>query len=912
MPIALTVSSMAEPANDTLLPAFGIRALNGPQAPPAVVQVTSTQYDSTVKSQPDATLSYVDDDDGEIITVGSSFELGQRLDEPVKHSNLYAIPALRVPNDSTPNRMMHIFDIKHTNATLAEWREHEAYTSKQLQDRGLSQANPDTPKQVPAGMPLFNAVTEFKSGPSPLDPVPSQSVSISSGSIVSSQSHSAPATAETCTTAYSPPTNGQYGPAGVDKIFADMFGGIESKLGPLADFLESTAEGLRNIADKTAKSDHTAVEDVLGGFKDILIQVGGFGLDVAAAIGEGIQRVQDERQISLAQPTTHAARDLPLQRSSVVALKPEKPAVPPTVETAPKRVDFAPPPPPIQPETKSVQRQLRLDQNVDPNHKSPAEYFRAKAAAQCRRQLEEVRRSHVEQPSASSAKHSILDMESNDPDFSARYPPLLGLRKAKSVMELQHKAPEVHKENTGPATMRYPTLREFERDAWAETMQKRLSNITAINNETANKIADLASITDTAHQVKQSFAYQQPTVEDEVDAKQAAKKVSPGSLETNRKEPSTTLPGAWPESRFEASTAALPITRVITDRKPAPTTPAGKASMPERSPDLPSHRMSPPSSDAYPRAPIFPRRNQTVSGTNPAARLNGPFDPLAHIPALQPRPQRSQPDLNAANTAPANALNHKPSLPAVLPNRSRTVNYTDRYIPKYVSPETFAKHPWTHMKNEAKIGRDDGRHMPGPGYGVRYFAPYPYNLRTHGNPVQLASNDQRKATASTAATPANASSSSSSEHIPVFWERSADGVLSYRTGNNPTLTALPRNQPSSEALVAPLAATTQPPRPQPSAYAVSHYHTAASARGRSRAHPKAPANCAAIDECVKTLKLMGFGANPNDMARLNAVAGAAAGNLEDAIDMLEEDREASERLQSGSDEEGRSSKPHSD
>jgi hypothetical protein len=41
---------------------------------------------------------------------------------------------------------------------------------------------------------------------------------------------------------------------------------------------------------------------------------------------------------------------------------------------------------------------------------------------------------------------------------------------------------------------------------------------------------------------------------------------------------------------------------------------------------------------------------------------------------------------------------------------------------------------------------------------------------------------------------------------------------------------------------------------------------------------------------------MGFGTTKDEMTRLLAVASATAGNLEDAIDMLEEDREASEQL----------------
>jgi hypothetical protein len=107
-----------------MLKPFRIRHLYGPEH--GVVQITAPQYDSTIVSQPEAVLTYLDEDDGEVITVGSSFELGQRLDEPALPD--YPRPATS-PYDLDP---LHIFDIKHTAASLATWREHAAYSSKTL------------------------------------------------------------------------------------------------------------------------------------------------------------------------------------------------------------------------------------------------------------------------------------------------------------------------------------------------------------------------------------------------------------------------------------------------------------------------------------------------------------------------------------------------------------------------------------------------------------------------------------------------------------------------------------------------------------------------------------------------------------------------------------------------------------
>ncbi|KAI5806101.1 hypothetical protein EDC01DRAFT_785624, partial [Geopyxis carbonaria] len=58
------------------LPAFHIRGLDG-----EVLLDESSQYEDLVSEEPATTLGYIDEDDGEVITVGSSTELFDRIDE---------------------------------------------------------------------------------------------------------------------------------------------------------------------------------------------------------------------------------------------------------------------------------------------------------------------------------------------------------------------------------------------------------------------------------------------------------------------------------------------------------------------------------------------------------------------------------------------------------------------------------------------------------------------------------------------------------------------------------------------------------------------------------------------------------------------------------------------------------------
>ncbi|KAF4252246.1 hypothetical protein CNMCM8714_007863 [Aspergillus fumigatus] len=86
-----------------------------------VVQLSASDYDEVALSHPRARLTYVDDDDGDIITVGSSLELSQRLDEPI-----YNMPTQSNPTqDSTIPETMHIFDIRRSNFVTELWKRFE-------------------------------------------------------------------------------------------------------------------------------------------------------------------------------------------------------------------------------------------------------------------------------------------------------------------------------------------------------------------------------------------------------------------------------------------------------------------------------------------------------------------------------------------------------------------------------------------------------------------------------------------------------------------------------------------------------------------------------------------------------------------------------------------------------------------
>ncbi|KAL4897806.1 hypothetical protein BDV59DRAFT_49943 [Aspergillus ambiguus] len=93
-----------------------------PQSRRGIIQISSSDYDSLATDHPRARLTYMDDDDGEIITVGSSFELSQRLEEPVP---LASLPTSNYSDPSSPSYPIHIFDIRRSKSVSDLWKKYE-------------------------------------------------------------------------------------------------------------------------------------------------------------------------------------------------------------------------------------------------------------------------------------------------------------------------------------------------------------------------------------------------------------------------------------------------------------------------------------------------------------------------------------------------------------------------------------------------------------------------------------------------------------------------------------------------------------------------------------------------------------------------------------------------------------------
>ncbi|KAJ5703520.1 hypothetical protein N7493_011909 [Penicillium malachiteum] len=116
-----------------MLKPFQIRDLHGsspsnpeePSSSQGVVQISSSDYDDLASTHPRARLTYIDDDDGDQITVGSSLELSERLDDPVDIAP--QLTSVRISDDT--HVPMHIFDIRRSNSVTELWRQFEAQTS---------------------------------------------------------------------------------------------------------------------------------------------------------------------------------------------------------------------------------------------------------------------------------------------------------------------------------------------------------------------------------------------------------------------------------------------------------------------------------------------------------------------------------------------------------------------------------------------------------------------------------------------------------------------------------------------------------------------------------------------------------------------------------------------------------------
>ncbi|OCT53072.1 hypothetical protein CLCR_09546 [Cladophialophora carrionii] len=926
-----------------LLPAFGIRDLNSPPSSLGLVQISRRQYDNTIQSQPDATLTYIDLDDGEIITVGSSYELSQRLEEPVASSTYRGRSPVSTwrpwPNavEDKPNKI-HIFDIRRTSGSLAVWRDHEAYSSKSLRKQDASSPTVSRSTSPSASEPQPLAST---SGIQPVQTKDDLTAALADLRI----NHGPSASCASSETPKLHHTQDEPAPD-LDNALNAVFTGLESHLGPLADILEATASGLRKIAEKTREADSTPVENVLNGFHSIVTEIGQLGKEFLATLDEELEKNRSRK--SIGDPSEAERQQLPPKFPSRHGTPSPRPDPQADDESVAKKVSFVDTTPAVPPPSKPEVAPSKLVNQEEPGRETrtftlppvPMSFatlgrgLRQKCVVELPPPCPRPSLMTTFAPSArqDTAKDSIIDSQPSDSDVLTRYPPLPSLRKAASVSGLRAR-PEATSRyqprlSTTSALSRYPSIGQFEQ-------QSRMSSRSGPSTKPRDTSDSGLDWTFPPRIPKKRDDYKKPTAEDADDddvvvaeppAIIATKSTNPipqvkdyfanvdgvsaEHQDALKSRPASSYPppppGAWPEQKMDNRSAPT----ADGDKPSTAGGPEVVATTQEQISSGLSSRISSPVSETYNRAPIFPKKSQTVSGTNPAARLNGPFDPLAHIPVLQPRPLRSQPDLSVPKL-PSMGARYKPSaFPDAFPRRSQTVHYTDRYRPRHGPYEYTRPNLW---ENHVKVNHSTST-LPTALSRPRPWSFYPEATQpSQGPPFRGPAHPETKLSTFPAIRPVQSMSGlrpEAGKNPQPFTSRyvppaaSPPQQVSTPTQMHPA-NAVPVPPPKPISHPVPAAApgawgstVTSPSRsssirsPGPPAFTQRH--------GRSGISPQATLASKAVDECVRQLKAMGFGGDPHELARLNVYAGAAAGDVEAAIEMIEEDREAARALETSS------------
>ncbi|RVX75393.1 hypothetical protein B0A52_00746 [Exophiala mesophila] len=928
--------------NSPLLPPFTIRDLNGPEVPPAVIQITGGQYNSTIKSEPDARLQYVDNTDGEIITVGSTFELQQRLDEPVDEPRRVVHCFPHRATQRREENLIHIFDIKKSSASLAIWREHEAYTSKAL--RQLDTSGSTTTSTAPAASPDRSSSATFEN--------------VSAESTISASSESKPEPALTSMPPTRPPAASE-----VDLAFTGLLRTLQSQLVPLANILDATADGFRRAAEKTTEADATAAEDVLTGFKGIFAELGAMGREFLSSLDAEFQRTRD----AASSPLPH---DPPVPEPSKPDVNPTTAQVQTKVDPAWKRVSFADPKvnKPSMQKSSSAETKTPNAASADSIPRPGAHVVDARAhddgfnLSQTKKEtgstvnrpysfLDKVPKAVLTWPPPPPPRvsnkplshnnptfylNSILDAETTDPDFSVRYPPLMSVRKSKSVGAFHDrtKTDQVGGSagHTTSALTRYPSIPQFEEQNRAKVASTHNSKASGFWEplpwNKANMPVPAARASDNASFSRTSLSSGTDTISLPTEEQSEKQKTAPSILPEDKPKPSQPvrkIPGSWPEPHSNDRFAPKPWPSFSYETPLTSYEPAHDFSA----------RVSSPGVESYYRAPIFPRRNQTVSGTNPAARLNGPFDPLASLPTFRPKAQKSQPNLKI------DEQKSKTEVSSRLPQRGHTVHHTDRgRAPSAMSPPLAWKPPtlWDgfvqrglgHAKSFDQ-SLSSGHWEPFPSGGWGQNATQSSLPGTANQDAAIA--DKPKASKKACRTCimskikcngqrplCNQCSQSGKQCSYLFDPHNGEmahqeavrehplGAPSDSKGESTApaktlpVTGRPIFRSWSDRETQQAAKPERPAQPQPffgynsppsPVFTLATSSAARRAEGPMPPRHSPPSAATVIETCVQMLKDMGYGkSDANELARLNVYAGAAAGNVEDAIEMIEEDREA--------------------
>lgn len=751
------------------LPTFGVRDLHGPSEV-GLVTITAPQYDSTLKSYPSSALNYLDPDDGETITVGSALELQQRLEEPTQPKRLTRRRTASVASITETDQKIHIFDIQRTAENLTVWRDHAAYTSKPSVTQSPSSLRGE--HSIKSADPVSSTRIETTIQPA----TPSKNILSTEVSSTDSSKNILD---------------------DLDDVLQTACRGLEAHIGGFASFLDITAAALQHAAQRTRDADTTPVETLLSGLKNVLVEAKQVGIELIQEIDSHINppppkadaTVHDtvapvspmNKAQSKIQNTDTAGPVSPINKTeskvpTTETTGPVSPIVEPTSESdsASRKVSFT-----LVKETKPIYAST-FKRPRDPIFGSGSVIENAFKPA-----VPEAKpmpyRSFPNRPAPSvqsliappvaqpDREQSLMDEDSSSAEFIARFPPLASLKRARTIGALRRESKQDEQPSLNgsakAALTRYPSIGQLEsRRTGADTLQSRhWRRLSASKPPSAN---GQDSIKD-----RSLRGYRKPTVQEDPEAQLGTKNPSNSNVQGSAEGP---LPGAWPERSTVAPDAALYessaefFDRMIADAKST-----------VKSPILSCRNTGPPE-DFFALPTNTLRRAQTVTASNPAARLNGPFDPLDVAP------------------------------PAAAPRRSLTQ-------------------------------RQPVRPQPVPAAPAPMIAP---------NPTTLWNNFNRQ--------------------VPMLNAQSHT-YTSYQPPRMP-------------------GAFPYPPVPQPHVQSVRHM------RSEPNFNPQQNVDVR-VNDCVKTLKTMGYGSgNPYEATRLPIYAGAAAGDVLEAIEMLEEDRSAAKHM----------------
>lgn len=752
------------------------------------------------------------------------------------------------------------------------------------------------------------------------------------------------------------PANGAEATITVDKIVSDAVDGfashLDSHIDTLADFLQNTSKALRVVAEKTRESDTGAVEGILSGFHAIFGEVGKLakavldtaeGTTAASPVELDLQQIQDtptdkskgkenfipdskENELSASVEASADVLETPLPtlvsspRPIVrVATQPaqqvklsslhhrgtELTARLPASQVdklyhIPSKSFIDSQPQEVSAEKDSVYATFERG-GFNPNSDRKWKYMPLTNDDQMLKTKKKVdfalpqgtiRPHETAKSSLESFPRSILDLETSDPDFSARFPPLMTVRRSKTMESLRQrsKSPDNSMRSRQDALKRFPSLVQLEKrkdlDAFRSQRDRdedRRRTSTKVDEELVSHMhrawfEDLGA--KQGGPVKNEFARQSDEVEEVIAA--VGRGIAEASNEVKR------LPGAWPEVQVD-SKIALPTStessgeffnrmtgQVVTPERrqptPFPDPPIARWPLPGYTSNHATHKLTQKLKQV--------ERAQSLASLNPSATLTTPFDPLMPSTMASDSVETSMKSKSPASLGLSNVDDSVGSAAYLIEKDSgHGMPLNNGARDSYITPRR------NHQINASKL---DGVHRSAT-EKMPYRRPYSHrysgagrlpweNFEDHTFDLRTGSFVQRQERA----------------------RRAADRTIPQPSVANDADTRQWNLPEYSSRAPAPMPAARQNPThpirlPSDLHKRVSDYR--AGLRHRASMPTVGIAKQSKINDCVRQLRDMGFGKDDeNEASRLSVYAAATGGDIFEAVEMIEEDRKVGNSL----------------